>query len=170
MYFHIVNQITMLRQVSKLLLVCILCTSCDYFSSQKSASNSNFQVLDTVIDYTSVDVYPIFSDCENYSENDNQKECFEASITQKLSELLSRNELRVDHEVHDKTSIDILIDQTGKASLIHVNSPQSILKELPGLEQMIRESVNGLPTMKPAIKRNMFVKSQYRMELIIEMI
>jgi len=127
-------------------------------------------VLDTVIDYTSVDVYPIFSDCENYSESDNQKTCFETSITEKLAEILSENELLVANEVNDTTSIDILIDQTGKASLMTINSPVSITEELPDLEKIIRKGINELPTMKPAIKRDMFVKSQYRLVIAVETI
>jgi len=160
----------MLRPIIKLLLVCVLCTSCNYFSPQKSTTSSNLQVLDTVIDYTAVDVYPIFSDCENYAETNNQKECFETSITEKLAEILSENELKVTNEVNDSTSIDILIDHTGKASLMTINSPKSIKEELPNLESVIRKGINQLPTMKPAIKRNMFVKSQYRLVIVVETI
>ncbi len=148
----------------------MLCTSCDYFSSQNSTTKRNIQVLDTVIDYTAVTKYPIFSDCKDYSEDSNQKECFETSITQKLTELLSQNELNVDNDVNDKASIDILIDLTGKASLVNLNSPLTISKELPNLEQIIREGVNALPSMEPARKNGMFVKSQYRMEIVIEML
>jgi hypothetical protein len=170
LYFHIVNQITMLRRASTLLLVFIFCTSCDYFSQSTSTSSSNLQVLDTVIDYTSVDVYPIFSDCENYAESDSQKKCFEASITEKLAEILSDNEFKVNNEVNDTTSIDILIDHTGKASLMTINSPKSIVEELPNLESIIRKGINQLPTMKPALKRGMFVKSQYRLVIVVETI
>ena len=160
----------MLRQINALFLVFILCTSCDYFSQNTTTSTSNLQVLDTVIDYTSVDVYPIFSDCENYAETDSQKRCFETSITEKLAEILSKNELIVNNEVNDTTSIDILIDSTGKASLMTINSPASIVQELPNLESVIREGINQLPTMKPALKRGMFVKSQYRLVIIVETI
>lgn len=160
----------MLRQISALFLLFMLCTSCDYFSQNTTTSKSNLQVLDTVIDYTSVDVYPIFSDCENYAETDSQKRCFETSITEKLAEILSKNELIVTNEVNDTTSIDILIDSTGKASLMTINSPASIVQELPNLESVIREGINQLPTMKPALKRGMFVKSQYRLVIIVETI
>ena len=160
----------MLRLNCKLFLIAMLCTSCTYFTSQKSGTTSNLQVLDTVIDFTSVDVYPIFSDCENFAESDSQKRCFETSITEKLAEILYKNELKVTNEVNDNTSIDILIDNTGKASLMDINSPASITEELPNLESIIRKGINQLPTMKPALKRGMFVKSQYRLVIIVETI
>jgi len=76
----------MLRRIIYFLFLVLFLTSCDYFSSQTTSnSNSNLQVLDTLIDFTKVDVYPIFSDCENYSESDNQKKCFELTLTEKLS-------------------------------------------------------------------------------------
>jgi hypothetical protein len=159
----------MLRQLTFFLFLLIF-TSCEIFSPQSSTSKSNLQVLDTVIDFTSVDVYPIFSDCENFAENDDQKECFETSITEKLAELLLDNDLKVNKEVNDTTSIDILIDNTGKASLASINSPNSILKELPNLENVIRKSISQLPTMKPALKRGMFVKSQYRLVIVVKTI
>jgi hypothetical protein len=159
----------MLRRYTFFLFLLIF-TSCEIFSPQTSTSKSNLQVLDTVIDYTSVDVYPIFSDCENYAESDDQKECFETSITEKLAELFLDIDLKVNKEVNDSTSIDILIDNTGKASLVNIISPKSILEELPNLESVVRKSINQLPTMKPALKRGMFVKSQYRLVIVVKTI
>ena len=159
----------MLRHLTFFLFLLIL-SSCEIFSPQSSVSKSNLQVLDTVIDFTSVDVYPIFSDCENYAESDDQKECFENSITEKLAELLSANDLKVNKEVNDTTSIDILVDNAGKASLVNIISPKSIQEELPNFESVVRKSIDQLPTMKPALKRGMFVKSQYRLVIVVKTI
>jgi len=158
----------MLRRVFYFLLVLLFLTSCDYFSPDTSTSKSNLQVLDTLIDFTKVDVYPIFSDCENFSENDNQKKCFELTLTQKLSASLNENELKVKKRVNDTTLIDILIDNTGKASVVHINSPESIVAQLPSLDTVIRQSIADLPTIKPAVKRGIFVKSQYRLAVIVK--
>jgi hypothetical protein len=125
-------------------------------------------VLDTLIDFTKVDVYPIFSDCENFSENGNQKECFELTLTQKLSASLQENDLKVKERVNDTTLIDILIDNTGKASVVKINSPKSIINQLPKLDTVIRQSIADLPTIKPAVKRGIFVNSQYRMAVIVK--
>jgi len=145
-------------------------TSCDYFPSTSSTSKSNIQVLDTVIDFTSVDVYPIFSDCENYAENTNQKQCFEETLTNLLSDSLLKTELKVKEEVNDTALIDILIDNSGKVSVVKINSSESIKKQLPKLDTIIRQSVAELPTIKPAVKRGIFVNSQYRLAIVIETI
>lgn len=160
----------MLRRVFHFLFLLLFLTSCDYFSSDTSTTKSNLQVLDTFIDFTKVDTYPIFSDCENYSENDNQKECFELTLTQKLSTSFQKNELKVKKAVNDTTLIDILIDDRGKASVVHIHSPISIAKQLPKLDSIIRQSIAELPSIKPAVKRGIFVKSQYRLAVIVKTI
>ena len=159
----------MFRRAIPLLFGCIFLASCEYFSSTTSTyKTDNLQQLDTVIDFTKVDVYPIFYDCEDYSEDNNQKECFEASLSKRLSELLNKNKLKVKQRVNDTTHINLFIDNTGKAKVVHINSSETVKKQLPTLDSIIRKSVSGLPTVKPAVKRGIFVNSQYTLALIIK--
>ena len=151
-----------------LILLIISIGSCDFLTPGTSSTNNDLQVLDTVIDYTKVDVYPIFTDCENYAENDDQKKCFEASLTQKLSALLNKNKLKVKERVNDTAQIDLLIDNTGRARVVEITSGESINTNLPQLDSLIRESIAQLPTVKPAVKRGIFVKSQYRVSVIVK--
>jgi len=160
----------MIRRAIGFFLLLLFLISCDYLSPATSVENSELQVLDTVIDYTKVDVYPIFSDCENFAENDSQKKCFEVSLIEKLSELLHKNELKVKERVNDTALIDLLIDQTGKASVVNIDSPEIITNQLPSLDSIIRHSVSALPTMKPAVKRGIFVRSQYRLAIVVKTI
>lgn len=160
----------MIRRAIGFFLLLLFLISCDYLSPTTTAENSELQVLDTVIDYTKVDVYPIFSDCENFAENDSQKKCFEVSLIEKLSKLLHKNELKVKERVNDTALIDLLIDQTGKATVVNIDSPEIITNQLPTLDSIIRQSVSALPTMKPAVKRGIFVRSQYRLAIVVKTI
>ncbi len=160
----------MLKRVASFLFLVLFFMSCDFFSTTSTTADSNLQLLDTVIDYTKVDVYPIFLDCENYAENDNQKECFERTLTQKLSELFSKNELKVKKEVNDTAFIDLLIDNTGRASVVNISAPQSIITNFPKLDTIIKQSISLLPTVKPAVKHGIFVKSQYRLVVVVKTI
>ena len=159
----------MIRQVFIFLFLLVSLASCDYYSSKKtSASKSNLQVIDTVIDFTKVDVYPIFSDCENYAESDNQKKCFELTLTNKLATALEKNKLKVKERVNDTALIDILIDNSGKASVVTINSPKSITTQLPKLDSIIRHSISQLPSVKPAVKRGITITSQYRLAIVVK--
>lgn len=160
----------MIRRVLSFLFLILFFTSCDFFSSTSTTTNNSLQLSGSVIDFTKVDVYPIFSDCENYAEEGNQKECFEQTLLQKLSEQFNKNDLKVKRAVNDSTAIDLLIDNTGKASVVKINSPESILTNFPQLDSVVRKSVTLLPTMKPAVKRGIFVRSQYRLVVLVKTI
>jgi len=160
----------MLRQTLSFLFLIFLLTSCEYFSSSNSSTKSNLEVSNTVIDFTKVDVYPIFADCENFAENDNQKGCFQTTLTQKVGASLSEADIKVKKAVNDTAWIDILIDNTGRASLVNVNSTTAIDAQIPDFQQILTQSIDHLPTMKPAVKRGIFVKSQYRMAVEVKTI
>ena len=160
----------MFKRIVSYFFVFLLLASCEYFSPTTTTSNSNLQVLDTIVDYTKIDVYPIFYDCEDYSEDNNQKGCFEASLSKRLSEILHQNNLKVKEVVNDTTQIDLYIDKAGKAKVVDIRSPESISKYLPTIDSVIRQSVAKLPIMKPAIKMGILVKSQYSLSIIVRTI
>ncbi|MCB0459656.1 MAG: hypothetical protein R2821_05100 [Flavobacteriaceae bacterium] len=160
----------MFRRAIPLLFGCIFLVSCEYFSSTNSASQNADQQLDTIIDLAKVDVYPIFYDCEDYSEESDQKECFEASLSKRLSELLNKNDLKVKKVVNDTTYINLFIDNKGKASVVSINSPQNVKEQLPQLDSIIENSVDSLQKIKPAVKRGILVNSQYKLAIIIKTI
>ena len=161
----------MLRRTLSFLFFILLCTSCEYFSSSSSLSKSNLEIAaNTFIDFTKVDTYPIFTDCENYAENDNQKECFQTTITQKLGESLSRADIKVKKAVNDTAWIDILIDNTGRASLVDIISTNTIDEQIPNFREILEQSIGRLPTMKPAVKQGILVRSQYRMAIEVKTI
>jgi|GEM_PF-819678 len=160
---------TMVRQVIPVFFLIVLFSSCELFTTRTntSATTSDLKLIDTIIDFTKVDTYPIFSDCENYAENDNQKACFESSIIEKLSAFFATQQLVVKEKVNDVANVDILIDQSGKARTVTVDSPEIIKEQMPSFDSIIRQSIDALPSMKPAVKRGIFVKSQYRLVVIV---
>ena len=160
----------MIRRIVSYLFIFLLLASCEYFSPTTTTENSNLQALDTIVDYTKIDIYPIFYDCEDYSEDNNQKGCFEASLSKRLSEILHQNNLKVKEAVNDTTHINLFIDKAGKAQVVDITSPASISKYLPTLDSVIRQGVAKLPTMKPAVKRGILVKSQYSLSIIVRTI
>ena len=160
----------MLRRTFSFLFFILLLTSCEYFSSSSSSSKSNLEVSDSIIDFTKVDTYPIFPECENYAENDNQKTCFYKTLPQKLTESLGQEDIKVKKAINDTAWIDILIDNTGRASLVNINSTAAIDEQIPDFNQILEQSIDRLPTMKPAVKRGIFVKSQYRMAIEVKTI
>jgi len=150
-----------------IVLFMVFFASCDR-SSSGIASVQNLKLLDTVIDYTSVDVYPLFSDCQELNNKEAQKECFESALYDLLSSKLNRFDYNVKEKVNDSSYVDLLINSNGKTRVVAINSPLIIQNNLPQLDSIIRHSVDELPIVKPALKRGIPVKSQYTLAVIVK--
>ena len=124
-------------------------------------------MLDTIIDYSSVDVYPLFSDCQEIDNKQVQKSCFESALTELLSEKLQSLDYEVKENVNDSSYVDLLINRNGKTRVVAINSPSIITHNLPHLDSIIRLSVDELPLVKPALKRGIPVKSQYKLAVVV---
>jgi len=149
-----------------LLLLAILVLSCNRFSSSR-VSVENLQSLDTLIDYTSVDDYPLFSNCKEGGSKQEQKLCFEASLTELLESELKRYEYPVKRSINDSTFVDLLINSNGKTRVVSITSPTSVQEQVPQLDSLIRRSVDQLPIIEAATKQGIKVKSQYTLAVVL---
>ena len=64
----------MLFRTVALISILVLGISCNEISSSRSDRSSQ-ALLDTVVDYNSVDVYPLFLDCNNCDSSEKQNLC-----------------------------------------------------------------------------------------------
>ena len=154
-----------LRTVAAILLI-LFFFSCDTTSSNTTTAN-NFKVLDTIIDYTSVDMYPLFSNCQDFTEKKAQKECFENTLVERLSNSLNRIDYKVKLSINDSSYVNLLINNNGKAKVVSIDSPQIIQENIPQLDSIIKVSVDELPLLKPALKRGIPIKSQYKLAVVV---
>lgn len=148
------------------LLLAVLVLSCNR-SSSSTVSIEKLKLLDTVIDYTSVDRYPLFSSCTENDNKQEQKLCFEQALTQLLENKLLRYEYKVKRAVDDSTFVDLLINRNGKTRVVAIASPEGIDQQVPQLDSLIRLSVDQLPILVPATKRGIPVKSQYKLAVVL---
>ncbi len=165
LYIHIVNYFFLILRVLVVILA-ILIASCDR-SSSTTAAIQDLKLLDTVIDYNSVDVYPLFSDCQEIGDKEGQRNCFESALTELLAVKLQRYDYEVKAYVNDSSYVDLLINSNGKTKVVAINSPPVIRNNLPQLDSIIEQSVAELPIVKPALKRGIPVRSQYKLAVVV---
>ncbi len=149
-----------------LLILAIVVLSCNRFSSSR-VSVENLQSLDTLIDYTSVDDYPLFSNCQEDGTKEEEKSCFEQSLTKLLETELRRYKYPVERTMNDSTFVDLLINSNGKTRVVSISSSESIQEQVPQLDSLIRQSVEQLPIIKAATKRGIPIKSQYTLAVVL---
>ncbi|MDH3323780.1 MAG: hypothetical protein OEM04_12360 [Flavobacteriaceae bacterium] len=141
--------------------------SCDFISPKK-ASHENLTIIDTIIDYHSVDVYPLLSACNNCDTHDKQNQCFEYEFVKLVNGSLVKNKLRAENYLTDTVYVDILIDKIGKISVSKIYENSEVLQEIPKFDSILHQSIDNLPNaLQPALKRGIPVDVKFRLPMVI---
>jgi len=111
-------------------LFILVFSTCDLVSPNRS-SYDNFAVLDTVIDYNKVDVYPLLAACNDCDTSLKQNQCFEIEFVKNLEKIVSKSKIEIDTKVNDTVFVDILVDYTGRFSVLEIYQSEELLKNIP---------------------------------------
>lgn len=145
---------------------CLFCgVSCSYFSSD---AKKQTQLLDTIVDFTKVDVSPSFTICDSLID-DEKTACFRKEIHNRFAEELLKHPIKITDSINEVVTVFLLIDAKGKVSLKNIQSSEVIQKEIPMLDSLLIVSVNNLPVLQPAIKRGIPVATQYQLPIKIQL-
>lgn len=141
--------------------------SCDFISPNKTTLR-NTALLDTIIDYNDVDVYPLFLDCNNCDSSEKQNLCFEMELIRRLKKITSNTPLGASGKVNDTVMVDVLVDTEGKISIVKIHKDPEIEKYVPELDSLLIESFAVLPaTVQPSLKRGIPVNSMFKLPILI---
>jgi len=155
----------MFLRVSSFLLLSILITSCDNFSFSK---NKNIQLLDTVVNFSSVDTSPSFKVCDSIIDKQKKSDCFRITIHQKIGAELQKHKFSVKNAISEIVYVDLLINSKGKIIFETIESSNHMKIQLPKLATILKLSVDSIPGIYPAIKRGIPVTTKYRLPIKIE--
>lgn len=147
-----------------LLIICI--TSCDYFSFTKKTKQP---VLDTIVDFSSVDIFPSFKVCDSIITKQKKSDCFRETIHKKIGEELQKHQFTIKDSISETVFVTLLINSEGKIVLEEIRSSEKIKEELPKLDSILELSVKKIPTIFPAIKRGIPVTTKYKLPINIQL-
>lgn len=149
-----------------IIFVCgLVFVSCDFF---KKKEYSREYVIDTIIDYNSVDIFPLFPNCDDSSSVSNQKICSQIKLSEHIKAALMNSKFSTSKPINDTIIVTLNIDKTGKVSLSNLESTPNIQKQIPKLDSLILSGINSLPQLKPAIKRGMPVATEFSLPIVVE--
>ena len=144
----------------------MLFTSCDKFSFSKSKKQ---QALDTIVDFSSVDMFPSFKVCDAIINKDKKADCFRKTIHQKIGEELLKHEFTIKDAIDEVVYVDVLINSKGEFRIDAIVSSKNIKNKIPKLDSLIKATVQNLPTIYPAIKRGIPVTTKHRLPVKIKL-
>jgi len=139
-------------------------TSCDKFSFTKKQP---LQVLDTIVDFSSVDKYPSFPACDSIIDRDKKAICFRETIHATINEELQKHHFQIKDSINETIFLDILINAKGRFILDTIKSSENIRKQLPELDSILRTNINQLPEIISANKMGIPVTTKYQLPIKI---
>lgn len=138
--------------------------SCDFTSVSKSKKS---QAIDTIVDFTRVDVSPAFVKCQKLMD-DAKTNCFREEIHNRIASSLQQYPFVTEKGIREEVIINVLIDAKGNFKLKNITTSSNIDEQLPTLDSIIKNAITSLPKIQPAIKRGIPVATQYQLPIKVE--
>lgn len=151
-----------------ILLLFFSMMSCDYFNKEKVYSEDLLEEELQTFSWNDVDEYPTFASCDSTLGKANKKQCFESTLRNLLNANLSQHHIVVSESIDDTVQLKITIDNKGEFSINSIESNALTKQEIPQLDSLLRQSLDSLPKIFPAIKRSQQVTTQFSLPVIIK--
>jgi len=153
----------------KFLMVLILCgfTSCSLFESKDAKTQKLIEQELQQIDWSDVDDYPLFSDCDETVSKTLQKNCFEEKLLLHLSADLQEFELTSETEIKDIVFLDFKIESDGSITIDNIENKEIFGSQMQKFEDKVAESLKSLPRIEPALKRGIPVSAKFRIPIFL---
>lgn len=155
----------MLKQFFSLLFGAFFVVSCAYFD-HKSKSETIIAV-DTIVDFNTVDAFPLFPNCEHIPSREKQQICFQMEMSQHIYAALKEHQLNAKDIVNDTVLVKLKVDNLGVTSLSGIKISEKTKELLPTFDSLVKISLQKLPTLQPAIKRAMPVTTEFTLPIIL---
>ena len=147
----------------------LLFSSCDFFSSKKLAAKKAALSMDTIIDFSTIDTYPMFLSCEGLDSKQKQEDCFGNELVSKIDELILSEKIIASNENYDTVFVDLLIEKDNRVRIAGIHSSELIKSKIPNLDSVLIASIHKLPYLtQPAIKRGIPVNAQFKLPILIK--
>jgi len=152
-----------------LVFVLLFCSfySCNYYEKKKLDSNTILMQELKTFNWNEVDRYPNFENCVDSIDFQDNKKCFEQTITTHISEYFSTQNIIVTQTVSDTILIDLLVSNSGEIQISQIQSQELTTQQIPDLDSILSRSLKGLPKLYPAIKRSQQVQTAFQLPIIL---
>lgn len=142
-------------------------SSCQYFNTERISSETFYEEEIESINWSEVDTYPMFGECEKYTEKEEQKSCFQNVVNTAIKQELSEENLVTSQEISDTVTIILQIDKKGNLDIEEVIADSLTLKKIPSLSRLFQESIGKISNPAPAYKRGIPVTTTIRLPFIL---
>ncbi len=141
--------------------------SCEYFNVKKTSPEAILQEELKTFNWEEVDTYPSFKVCDASLPKQAQKQCFERVLREHIMANLQKEIIVVTQDINDTLSLEFKVSEHGEVTLQDIEMDSITLSEIPNIKALLYKSLDSLPKVFPAIKRNQNVKTEFKLPIII---
>jgi hypothetical protein len=156
----------MFKQFFSVFFILIFTTSCAYFENK--SKHNPIQKVDTIINFNSVDAFPLFPNCKDIPSRKKQQICFQMEMSQHIYAALKQYSFQTKEAINDTIFVELIVNSVGKTSLSSLQISKKTQELLPEFDSIVKVSLQNLPKLQPAIKRNMPVTTAYTLPIILK--
>ena len=157
-----------IKSIIGLLILSLFFYSCEYFETKKISSETFLKDEIKSINWKDVDQYPIFKNCELISNKEQQKSCFESTLSSYIYLSINVEETVVTTDLNETLTINFIIDEKGKLMITSMIIDSLISAQIPLLEKNIKKAMDSIQPIAPAYKRGIPVKTSFQLPLEIK--
>ncbi len=155
-----------MRMIFKLFLV-FVCMSCSLFESKEAKTQKLVEQELYHINWSDVDDYPLFNECDETVSKKLQRVCFENRLLAFLSADLQNFQLVSDTKIKDVVFLDFKINNEGEITVLKIENTTVLGDQKTAFEATITNSLNNLPHIEPALKRGIPVSAKFRIPIFL---
>ncbi len=145
----------------------LILTSCN-FETKKISAEDVFKEESRSLNWKEVDEYPAFENCQQKSGLKAAKICFERQVATTIYSFLASQQPVVTESINDTIILHLEITKEGKPHIDSVLIDSTVTRQLPEIEQWLRQSIDSLPKIYPASKRGIPVSTMFKMPVVVK--
>lgn len=141
-------------------------TSCQYFDKKIPIEKDLLNKEINAINWSQVDEFPSIISCDSLTDKAQQQNCFIQNLSQIIQQKLDTTKTAIVHPKQDtiQVKITVLADATIQ---FETQINDSIHYNKAKIDSILKVRLVDFPTIKPAIKRGIPVKTQFILPIIL---
>ena len=100
-----------------LVVLYVLFQSCQFFETEKISSETFLKDEIKSINWKDVDQYPVFLNCDTFTEKKQQKSCFESTLSAHLYQVINSEKMTVTNDLNETLVLGFLVMKKEKLLL-----------------------------------------------------
>ncbi len=151
------------------ILLSLILVSCQFFETEKISEQTFYEEEIQTINWNDIDQYPVFVQCEDFSEKKDQERCFTSTLLNVFMKAVEDqvSENTINESIQDTIFLTLNVSGKAKFSIQRIEMDSLIIRTFPFLKEVLFSRMDSLQLRAPAYKRGIPVKTEFTLPIVI---